>query len=190
MIYSVVLLILGIVFFLCFLTIALRFRPGGATEMQPVVELRKIVNLPGLSFAGANLLLDNRDYKMLRRQPALQQVARQLRRERRTMVLSWLNDLQGDVRTLWRFRRFLVCNGVQTGFLEETDIAMTAMLAHALLLSLRILISVAGPFALEALLQSTRHQVEVGALICAGLLGKLPSASRLEVERRWAKEIA
>jgi hypothetical protein len=190
MIQLVVLVVLGLIFFLCFLIVALKFRPSKIDEKLPVVELRRIVNLPGLSFAGVDLLLDERDYALLRRKPALQQVARQLRLERRTMVLLWLNDLQGDVRTLWRFRRFLVGSGVQTGFLEEIDIAMTAMLAHALLLTLRVLVSVAGPFALKALVRSTRRQVEVASLICAGLLGKLPSASRLEVERKWAKEIA
>ncbi len=190
MIQLVVLVVLGLIFLLCFLVVALKFRPSKIDETLRVVELQRIVNLPGLSFAHGDLLLDSREYEMLRRQPALQQVARQLRRERRTMVLLWLNDLQGDVRTLWRFRRFLARSGLQTAFLEELDIAMTAMLVHALLLSLRVLISVAGAFALKALVQSTRRQVEVASLICAALLGKLPSASRLQVERRWAKEIA
>ena len=189
MMHFVVLLILGMVLFLCFLIIGWKFRPSRCDETQPVVELRRIVNLPGLSFAGVDLLLDNRDYEILRGQSKLRQVARQLRRERRTMVLLWLNDLQGDVRTLWRFRRFLVYSGVPTALLEETNIAMTAMLAHALLLSLRVLISVAGPFAWKALLQTARREVEVASLICAGLLGKLPSARRLEIERRWAREI-
>jgi len=64
------------------------------------------------------------------------------------------------VQNLWRFRRFLVRNGVHAKIGEELQILQTAILAVLFLNLLRILLRVAGPFALAGAAGQARRLVE------------------------------
>ena len=179
--------ILGIVFFLGFLVLGLIGRPQTALDSPPMNALRQIVDLPGLSTTNADVLFAPSDYQILRSRAKLRQLASQLRQDRRRILLSWLRLLVADVRTLWRFRRFLVRNGVSVGFLEELQIAATATSALLALFGLEILVACAGPFALYSLIASARRQVEKASCLCADLLHRLPSNGLVEIERKWAE---
>ncbi len=182
-------LILGLLFFLVFFYLALRGQPNQANDLA-LNELYRIVDLQGLSFANPDLLFRPADYEMLRSRPQLRPLAKQLGRDRRDIVLSWLRLLAADVKTLWRFRRFLTRNGVPVGFVEEVRVAATAMLALAALGTLRVLVACLGPFLLASFLRQTRQLAEETLHLSADLLGRLPRATWPEVERRWNKDLA
>jgi hypothetical protein len=112
-------------------------------------------------------------------------VARQLRRDRRRIVLLWLRLLQEDVGNLWRFRRFLVRHGAPVAPREEFKVAAAALAAVAFLGLLRALVWVAGPFAVAALASRARTHVERTSWGCADLLGRLPETVWPELERSW-----
>ena len=113
-----------------------------------------------------------------------------MRRDRREIALLWLKLLQDDVRTLWRFRRLLVRNGISVRLTEELHIASTAVLALTYLSVLRVVVSVMGPFALPALLRLAGHLVEATSQLCAQLLSRVPLSMRPEIERQWAIEFS
>ena len=183
-------LIAGAVFLLLFLFWFLKGQPRTADETVVMKELEQVVSLLGLASTKSALILDDSDYRFLRSNPQMWSLARELQRDRRAIVLLWLNHLQQDVRTLWRFRRLLVRNGVSVRLSEEFYIATTAVLALAYLFALRAVVSVVGPFALPALLRQARKLVEAGSRSCAQLLDRVPPAMRPEIERQWAAEFS
>ncbi len=178
----------GAVFLVLFLLWFLSGQPRATDETLPLGALDKIVSLRGLAFNKSDLLLDDGDYRMLRSKPDLRRLARQLHRDRSKIASLWLKLLQEDVRNLWRFRRLLVRHGVSVELAEECRIAATAVLALALLFFLRVVIVVAGPFALAQLLRGARGEVETASRLCAELLSRVPPASRAEIGRKWAAE--
>lgn len=182
--------VLGIVFFLVFLILAFKGQPKVIVDASTMTAFQRIVDLQGLSCTSVDLLLAPGDYQMLRSRAGLRTLARQLRDDRRRIVLSWLDSLQEDLGTLWRFRRFLVRNGVSVTFREEIHIASTAMLALFSLLYLRVLVSFAGPFAVRSSLFAARYPVERASQLCANLLSRLPATNRQEVEQKWIKGVA
>ena len=184
----VLFLVAGAVFLVLFLLWFLSGQPRATDRALPLGALDQILSLRGLAFHKSDLLLDEGDYRMLRSKPDLRRLARQLRRDRSKIVLLWLRLLQEDVRNLWRFRRLLVRHGVSVELAEECRIAATAVLALALLFSLRVVVLVAGPFALAQMLRGARGQVEMASRLCAELLSRVPLAGRAEIGRQWAAE--
>jgi hypothetical protein len=180
-------LILGLLFFLVFFYLALRGEPSQANDWA-LNEVYRIVDLQGLPFANPDLLFRPTDYEMLRSRPQLLPLAKQLNRDRRDIVLSWLRLLEADVKTLWRFRRFLTRNGAPVTSAEEVRVAATAMLALVALGTLRVLVACLGPFRLASFLRQTRQLAEATLQLSADLLGRLPRAIWPEVDRRWNKE--
>jgi hypothetical protein len=182
-------IVLGALLFLAFLALALRGLPQTGQETA-LEKLRRMVALRGLAFPRPELLFRTCDYELLASRPELRGLLKQLRHERREIVQSWLALLAEDVRTLWRFRRFLVRNGVAVGALEEFRVAAAAFLALSCLVALRFLVAFLGPFALASLLGRARGLVETTLRLSANLLGQLPQATWTEVERRWSREAA
>src|SRR6202023_2585529 len=64
------------------------------------------------------------------------------------LALSWISLLQGDLITLWRFRRFLIQEGVPSSVKEELGTLQALVLSLVLLNVLRVSIRTVGPFAL------------------------------------------
>ena len=181
-------LIAGAVFFLLFLACFLTGRAKVSDKTEHMKELDQVVSIAGLSSTDPNIVFDDSDYRMLQSNPHLQSLARELRHDRREIVLLWLKLLQEDVRTLWRFRRLLVRSGISVRLAEELRIATTAILALAYLSVLRTVVSIVGPFALPALLRQGGKLVEAGSRSCAQLLSRVPPAMRTEIARQCAAE--
>jgi hypothetical protein len=182
----VLFLIAGAVLLLLFVLFALSGRAPARDETLPLGALENIVSLPGLAFGKMDLLLNDRDYRMLGSKPGLQRLARRLRQDRGRIILLWLELLQEDIRNLWRFRRLLVRNGISVGLGEECRIAATGVVGLALLFSLRVVVAAAGPFALVHLLRGARYQVETACRLCAELLSRVPPSGREVIARQWA----
>jgi len=182
-------IVLGVLLFLVFLGLALRGLPATGHELA-LDRLRRMVALRGLSFDRPDLLFRACDYDLLQSHAELRALLKQLRRDRRAIVRSWLGLLAEDVKTLWRFRRFLARNGLAVCAIEEMRVAATAALALAWLASLRILVFYPGPFTVADLVTGARSLVETTLRLSAGLLGQLPQTTWTEVERRWGKEAA
>lgn len=182
----VLLLITGAAFFVLFLALLLAGRPRVNPDDLPLAELERIVPLNGLVFNQAEVLLNPNDYRMLQSHRELRRVARELRRDRRNIVLLWLRLLQEDILNLWRFRRLLIRSGVPTGIAEEFRIGMGSILVLAFLLVLRIVVTVGGPFAFAQLTRFARQQVEGIYEICAGILIRVPQGTLAGIESQWA----
>ena len=184
----VLFLVSGAVFLLLFLYWFLTGRPKAADEAESMKDLEQILSTAGLASTNPDMVFDDCDYRMLQSNPDLQPLAREMRRDRREITLLWLKLLQQDVRTLWRFRRLLVRNGVSVRLSEELDIATTAVLALVYLSVLRVVVSVVGPFALPALLRQAGKLVEKACHSCAQILSRVPLSMRAEIERQCAAE--
>jgi hypothetical protein len=154
-------------------------------EAETTARLFEIVSLPGLRFKNAATLFDNSDYQILRRETAFKSVAWHLRHDRRKLVLLWLRLLRKDLLSLWRFRRMLANYGVSAGFAEELQVAITAIAGLVLLSCLRVIVTIAGPFALTGLLRSARADVEGLSRSCAFLLGRVPATRWSEIQHAW-----
>ncbi len=179
------LFVAGMVLFVLFLALSLTGRPRMKPDPRPLAELERIVPLNGLVFGHAEVLLNPRDYQMLRSHAGLQRVARELRRDRREIVLLWLRLLQKDVLNLWRFRRLLVRGGAPAELSEELYVATASMLILGSLLGLRVIVAVVGPFAVPQLIRLTKGQAEGAYQASAALLARLPSGRLAELESQW-----
>lgn len=182
-------IVLGALLFLVFFALALRGLPPTGHELA-LEKLRRMVDLRGLAFPRPDLLFRRCDYELLESRAELRGLLKELRRQRGEIMQCWLGLLAEDVKALWRFRRFLVRNGIAVGALEELRVATTAVLALSCIFALRMLVACLGPFALAGLLGRARGLVETTLRLSANLLGQLPQATWSEVERRWGREAA
>lgn len=185
-----VLVFVGVALFLVFLKIAIQGPPATAPDSNAILAIRQMVHLHSLSFPSAQRFWDPAEYEMLRATPELRQVTAMFRKDRQTLALAWISLLLDDVYSLWRFRRFLVRNGVQARIGEEFQILQTAVGAVLFLNFLRIVVRVAGPFALAGAGSRARRLVETMSHASAGVLDRLPRAGWADVERDWQKSLA
>jgi hypothetical protein len=161
-----------------------------APDSSAVLAVQQMVNLDGLSFAGGQRLLDPAEFHMLRSTAELQEVAAAYRRERQALALVWISLLLNDVNGLWRFRRFLVRNGVPATMGEELQILSDAVRATLFLSFLRIVILTFGPFAFSGAARNAQHVVEKMSHSSASVLDRLPRHGWPEIERAWHKGLA
>lgn len=182
--------VLGLALFCCFLFIGLWDFPGEVSQPPAVQAVRQMVKLDGLAFAGAPLLSDDTDYRMLLSHPALRETARKLRRDRRDLSLLWIGLLRKDLRALYRFRRFLVHRGAAAGLGEEMKILRAFVLSLLLLEWGGLVIRVAGPFALRGMGRRARDVVEVMSYAPALALSRIPQTGWPELEQSWAAHAA
>lgn len=182
----VILLLLGgallLLFAVSFLARALRPSAVSAPESA---RLSEALPLPALEFPHARLLLSPADYDFLCTAPALSAVARGLLRDRRRLVNLWLAQLQRDVLTLWRFRRFLSRQGVTAGAREELSIAFSACSLLLILFLVRVTVTVAGPFALTGFLNAVPRLADTTRTACARAFAQLPASRAAEVRAAW-----
>lgn len=180
------LFVVGVVLFVLFLVLSLTGRPRMRVEPRHMVELDRIVPLNGLTFNQAEVLLNPADYHLLQSHTALRRVARELRRERRSIVLLWLRLLQEDMINLWRFRRLLVRSGAPADLIEEFRVATASIAILGFLSVLRCVVAIVGPFAVPQLIRLAKRQAEGAYQTSADLLRRLPSERLAEIERQWA----
>ena len=178
--------VVGLVLFCTFLFIGFWDFPGKVKERPALEAVKQMVKLDGLGFAGAALLSDDADYRALRSQPALRGTARKLRQDRRELSLLWIGLLRNDLKSLYRFRRFLVRNGAAAGLNEEVKIFGAFVLTLLLLEWGALVVRVAGPFALRGMGRRVRAAVELMSYAPALALSRIPRQGWPELQRNWA----
>jgi len=175
----------GCVVLLAFVVLGLQGPPRTDAGDAALAAVTQMINLEGTSFVRGDLLMDDADYRLLRSNPDLHLVASQLRRDRRNLVLLWIATLLGDLRTLRRFRRFLISHGAPTSFREEWLILRSFVSAIIFLNLLRISVIIFGPFAFSRISGRVSNPVNVLSGTFAGVLGRIPSASWPDLQRAW-----
>ena len=182
--------ILGLALFCSFLFIGLWDFPGQVCGRTAVDAVRKMAKLEGLAFAGARLLSDDTDYRLLLAQPALRRTARKLWRDRRDLSLEWIGMLRRDLKSLYRLRRFLVASGASSGINEELRIAGAFVLSMLLLEWGGLVVRIAGPFALRGMGRRARDLVELMSYAPALALNRIPQTGWPELGRNWPARIS
>ena len=185
-----ILVVVGVFLFFVFLKLAIQGPSVQTPDSTAVIAIRKMVQLNGLSFPGAQRLWDPGELEMLQSSPELGEVTDIFRKERRAMALLWTSLLLADVTSLWRFRRFLVRNGAPASLGEELQILQTAVLAVLFLSSLQLFLRFAGPVAVGGAARRARRMVERLSYSSARALDRMPRAGWAEVERDWQKSLA
>jgi hypothetical protein len=178
--------IIGVALFAGFLVLGIRRAPRTAPDSFVVTAVGQMVRLDGLAFPNAAVLLDDSEYRLLCSNPYLQEVAKRFRRERQELAIAWISLLQGDLKTLWRFHRFLIRRGAPAHLREEFEILRTYVLSVILLSVLKLLIRTGGPFALPRAARRARRLVDSMSDAAASSLGRIPQTVWPEVERSWA----
>lgn len=190
MINLILFTVLGLALFGSFIFIALQGSPKGLPDSSAVQAVTEIINLEASSFANARRLLDDTDYQLLCSNPDLRRLAERLRNDRRELALAWISQLQGDLLTLWRFRRFLIHRGVPSSVNEELRTLKSLVLSIALLSFLRVSIRAMGPFALPRATRQAGQLVDGMSKGAALVLGRIPATGWAEIERSWVKSAA
>jgi hypothetical protein len=176
--------IVGIALFMGFVVASLRGVPRGVPE-SALGAFSQIVTLQGSSFANPIRLLDDTEYQIFRSNPDLHKVAKQFRKERQELALLWISLLLSDLKTLWRFRRFLLRQGVPATLGEEFEILRVFVLSLLLLSAVKASIWLCGPFVFARVTRRARYGVERMSYATAGLLDRVPQTGWAEIERNW-----
>jgi hypothetical protein len=150
-----------------------------------MVALGEIVTLGGTSFVRGERLLDDADYKLLRSNPALRDVAARFRRDRQELVLLWINILLNDLRALRRFRKFLIRNGAPTKLTEEWAIFRAFVGSMVFLNFLKFSVVTLGPFAFARETRRAYDGVETMSQAAATILGRTPRTGWSDLRRAW-----
>jgi hypothetical protein len=190
MISLIFFLVAGLGFLAAFLLLGVKGQPVASPGITAVTAMAQMVRLGGPSFKNSTRLLDDSEYRTLLSNPTLRPIAKQLRSERRDLLLQWISVLQSDLNSLWRFRRLLVRHGVRVRASEEFRILQTFVVCWSCLKLLKFSIWFTGPFAVPRL---ARHAgVMVGGMSdsVAGLLSRAPAATWPEIERSWTTQTA
>ena len=185
-----ILLLAGGLLFICFLVLAIVSFPRATPDFASLHRLQEIVSLSGLDFGLADRLLDDSDYLLLRSREQLRPVAAQLRRDRQKIILLWLRYLREDVKSLWRFRRFLALHGVPVTAAEEVRIGAMTVCAIVFVDVMRMVVFVFGPVALPRFFGAATKQVRAICYLCTGFLSRVPAATLPKMQQMWAQEIA
>ena len=176
------------------LTLLLVFslRPDGASAAKGSTDNQIHLPVAGLSsafFPPLDLLVGADDYRKLRAMPDLKPICKIFWRDRRRIVLLWSGELQKDVHMLWKFRRFLVRNGLPVTFREEASVAAIALLALLCLKVTQVTVFVFGPFALHRALRNAHFLVERLSVSGAAPLSRASATRKAEIERMWKQNI-
>lgn len=190
MINLIVFTVLGLVLFGSFVFLAFQGSPKSLPDSSAVRAVTDIISLEGSSFSSARRLLDDTDYQLLCSNPDLRRLAERLRNERRQLALAWISMLQGDLLTLWRFRRFLIQRGVPSSVTEELRTLQMLLSSLVLLSFIRVSIRAVGPFALPRATRQAGQLVDSMSKGAALVLGRIPAAGWAEIERSWVNGAA
>jgi hypothetical protein len=180
----------GLVLLIAFVFLGLQGPPKADTDASALAAVGQMVSLGGTSFVQGDRLLDDTDYRMLRSNPELNQIAVHFRKDRRDLALLWINALLKDLEALWRFRRFVIRRGAPTSLGEEWAILRSLIVAVIFLNLLKLSVLTLWPFAFSRMSRRACHPVDSMARAAAGVLGRIPSAGWSDVERAWTSTAA
>lgn len=190
MINLILFAVLGLVLFGSFIVLAFQGTPKTLPDSSAVQAVTDIISLEAASFPNVKRLLDDADYQLLCSNPDLRNLAERLRKDRRQLALAWISMVQGDLLTLWRFRRFLIHRGVPSSVGEELRTLQALVLSLLLLSAIRLSIHAIGPFALPRATRRAGELVDTMSKGAALVLGRIPAAGWAEIERSWVKSAA
>jgi len=162
--------------------------PAAETPAPKHIDL-SIAGLSAVCILDLDTLLGDRDYRKLRGKPELRRTSERFRRDRRRIVLMWLEELRSDVNVLWQFRRFLVGDGLPVTFREEVTVASAALIALLYLKIVRIAVFILGPFATFHALRNAKILVEDLSILGGALLTRVPASRKAEIVERWAQHL-
>ncbi len=148
-----------------------------------------IAGLSAVFFPPFDFIVGNDDYRKLRTRPELKSVSEMFWRDRRRIVLMWLDELRKDVHILWKFRRFLVRYGLLVTFREEAGVVFAGLLALLYLKVVRAAVFIFGPFVLHGALGNARLLVERLSIWGERALARVPAARKAEIEQRWTQQL-
>ena len=180
----------GLVLLVVFLLLALQDHPQTDGDGSASTALSQMVTLEATSFVRADRLLDATEYKLLRSNPDLIQVAARLRKDRQEIALLWIDALLKDLNALWRFRRFVVQRGAPSNLGEEWGIFGSFVRALFLLKLLKLSIRTLGPFAFVHITSSAYLPVEAMSRAAARALERIPSSGWSDLGRTWTRSAA
>ena len=180
----------GLVLFVFILAVSLQNIPKKANEAAAVIAVGEMLRLESLSVRCANQILNSSDYQTLHTNPALSEVAKRLRRERRDLALLWFCMLLDDLEKLHRFRGLLVRNGLSIRFYEEVQIAYRLCSSVIFLNFLKVLVRTCGPFALQTVIRRATVPINSMSRASASLLNRLPSSQWPEIANQWLTSIS
>jgi len=176
--------------FLClFLFVFFFLRLDGIAAKNLTDQTHHVAGLSAAFLPPFDIIVGNDDYRKLRTMPELKSVREMFWRDRRRIVLMWLGELQKDVHVLWKFRRFLVRNGLLVTFREEVSVVFAGLLALLYLKVVRAAVFIFGPFALYGALGKARLLVERLSIWGEGALARVPATRRAEIEKRWTQQL-
>lgn len=178
--------VLGFLLLCSFLFIGFWDFTAEAEESVAADAVKQMVKLEGLAFPGAAVFSDDSDYRLLLTRPELRGTARKLRRSRRELSLAWIAMLRTDLKSLYRFRRFLVEHGASAGLGEELKIAGAFLLTFLLLEWGELVVRIAGPYAMRSMGRRVRAVVDLMSYAPALALSRIPRSSWPELQQSWA----
>jgi hypothetical protein len=180
----------GVALLLAFLALALQGPPKTDVDASVVAALGQMVSLKGTSLIQGDRLLDDAEYRLLRSNPDLHQVAARYRKDRRELALLWIDALLKDLQALWRFRRFVIQRGVPTKASEEWAILKSFIVAVILLNLVRVSVLTLGPFTFSRMARRARRPVDAMFRAAASILARVPSTGWSDLERAWTSTAA
>lgn len=185
MIQVVVTLIASLLCLCAFIFLFVR-RTDVSTKASQRSDLH-VTGLNGVHFPDIDILSGYYDYQALLMNSELKSLRIKFRKDRRRIVLMWLQALQRDVDVLWEFRRFLVRNGLPVTFRDELTIGLAAFTTLIDLRLLRFAVLVLGPYQLRWALRRVRGPVRRLSNQSVAILSRAPSQTRERVEELWAQ---
>jgi hypothetical protein len=180
----------GVVLFVVFVLLAVHERPAVDADASTFAALSQMVTLEATSFIRPNRLLDDGEYRLLKSNPDLLEVAARLRKDRQKLALLWIDALLKDLDSLWRFRRFVIQRGAPAHLSEEWTIFRSFVGALFFLKVLRLSIVTLGPFAFVRITRGASRPVEAMSQAAARSLERIPSTGWSDVGRAWTRTAA
>jgi hypothetical protein len=178
-------IVAGLILSIIFLLLGVRQNEDVPDE-SAIKAVDQMLNLEGDSFAYGERLLDDGDYRLLKSNPKLQEVAAQLKKERQMLILMWISSISRDIETLWRFRRFIIVQHqapVKTS--EEWAIFRSYLITMGVLKMMKVSVLLLGPFAFSGWSRAAGRPVIAFSNAAANLLARVPSSGWTDIERAW-----
>src|SRR3989441_67405 len=185
MIQLVALLLFGVLVLVVGIYTLRRSPPATAENDASADDLKELIALQSLDFRNMPRLFADSDYQMLLADPRLLRIARELRQDRKRIALHWLKALQQDVFRLWQLRRLLTKYGAAQSTAEELATILHVLRIVSLILLLRLLVFLFGPFRFARGVSEVRRHAHSFSGSCGRAVRRLPSGRWIEFMNEW-----
>ena len=183
----VVAVIAAFILFFSIVLVSINASPRNSAKRSALIAVDEILKLDSMSIKNVNRMFDGSEYRALKENPALAQIAGRLRKDRQQLALTWLSLLRKDLKKLFRFHSFLIRGGVPAELGEELEILYTLVWSLLFLAVLKSFVRVCGPFAFHGVTHRARLTVQALCHASAKLLSKLPSNQWQDIAQNWQR---